>query len=92
MTQEATEERADIDVDMDVDVDLEIACECMVCDLPLSATHEPVEWRVALHFPGPYPLPGDEIMMLCDHCRTDWVDGQWDPPYNNFRVVGCVKV
>lgn len=78
--------------DVDVDLDREIACECMVCDLPLGQPHEPVEWRVHLHFPGPYPMPGDEVMLLCDHCRDDWVDGSWNPPYDNFRVVSCIRV
>lgn len=41
---------------------------------------------------GPYPLPGDDIMLLCDHCRDDWVHGEWDPPFNNFQIVSCVKV
>lgn len=76
----------------DVDIDVEIACECMVCDLPMGAVHEPIEWRVRLHFPGPYPLPGDAVMLLCDHCRADWVDGEWPSPYSNFHVVSCVKV
>ena len=80
------------DTDTDLDVDLEIACECMVCDLPLGSAHEPVEWRVTLHFPGPYPVAGDEIMLLCNHCRDDWVDGEWLPPYNNFQVVSSVRV
>lgn len=92
MSMRAAEIQTDIRVEVDVNVDQEIACECMVCDLPLGSTHEPVEWRVALHFPGPYPLPGDVVMLLCDHCRDDWVGGEWEPPYNNFQVVGCVKV
>lgn len=76
----------------DVDLSAEIPCECMVCDLPVGVPHEPVEWRVTLHFPGPYPLPGDEVMLLCDHCRNDWVDGDWPAPYDNFHVTACVRV
>jgi hypothetical protein len=67
-------------------------CECMVCDLPLHRRHEPVEWRVTLNFPGPYPMRGIEVMLLCDHCKGEWVDGNWAPPYDNFSVVRCVKV
>ena len=88
MAKTATQERTELKVD----IDKEIECECMVCDLPLGAKHEPVKWRVTLHFPGPYPYPGDSVMLLCDHCRDDWVDGEWDPPYDNFQVVSCVRV
>jgi len=88
MAKAATQEHTELKVD----IDKEIECECMVCDLPLGAKHEPVKWRVTLLFPGPYPYPGDSVMLLCDHCRDDWVDGEWDPPYDNFQVVSCVRV
>lgn len=52
----------------------EIECECMVCHLPFGAVHGPVEWRLTVHFPGPYPEPGDETMLLCTPCYEDWRD------------------
>jgi len=70
----------------------EIACECMVCDLPLDSRHEPIEWRVTLHFPGPYPNPGISDMLLCAHCKDDWVHGDWPEPYNNFTVIRCIRL
>lgn len=58
LVTETTEmHRSDPTVDLDVDLSHEIECECMVCDLPIGDKHEPVEWRVRLHFPGPYPGP-----------------------------------
>ncbi len=69
----------------------EIECECMVCDLPLGSRHEPLEWRVTLHFPGPYPAPGNSDMLLCTHCKDDWVHGEWAEPDNNFNVVRCER-
>ena len=71
---------------------VEIACECMLCDLPAGDLHGPVEWRLSLYFPGPYPYPGTSDMVLCDHCKTDWTEGNWSEPYNNFRVVRCVRI
>ena len=52
----------------------EIECECMVCHLPLDAVHGPVEWRLTVHFPGPYPESGSETMLLCTPCYEDWRD------------------
>lgn len=68
------------------------ACECMVCDLPLGVGHGPVVWNLVLWFPGPYPKNGEADMLLCDHCKNDWVDGEWDPPYDNFIITQCLKV
>lgn len=82
----------EIDVENSLDLGDDIKCECMVCDLPLDSDHGPITWRVYLHFPGPYPLPGDSVMLLCAHCKDDWVDGDWDPPFNNFSVVSCFHV
>lgn len=87
-----TETKLEGGAELRVDFGAEIPCECMVCDLPLGEKHEPVRWFVRLYFPGPYPEPGESVMLLCDHCRDDWVDGEWEPPYNNFEVVTCVKV
>ncbi len=92
MTKTAIDHRTDPAVDLDVDLDREIDCECMLCDLPNGVHHGPVQWRVHLYFPGPYPTPGDEVMLLCGHCRDRWVDGDWPPPFNNFYVVSCVGV
>lgn len=52
----------------------DIECECMLCHLPLHVKHGPVEWRLTIHFPGPYPEPGDETMLLCAPCYADWRD------------------
>lgn len=68
------------------------ACECMACDLPDEESHGPVEWNLVLWFPGPYPKTGEADMLLCDHCKNDWVDGEWDPPFDNFIVVQCTRV
>lgn len=74
-------------------VDLqEVSCECMLCDLPLGQTHGPVQWRVTVDFPGPYPFPGREDMLLCDHCKNSWHADDWPEPYNNFIVVRCLRV
>jgi len=73
-------------------IQAEPECECMVCDLPLGSPHGPVEWRVTVHFPGPYPEPGDADMLLCEHCMNDWVHGEWPEPYDNFVVVRCTRV
>jgi hypothetical protein len=67
-------------------------CECMLCDLPMGAVHAPIEWRVTVHFPGPYPTPGDEDMLLCQHCMREWTEGEWMPPYDNFRITCCARV
>lgn len=68
------------------------ACECMVCDLPLGVSHGAINWNVVLWFPGPYPKPGEVDMLLCDHCKNDWVHGEWDPPYDNFIITQCTPV
>ena len=70
----------------------ELACECMVCDLPSRIDHGPVEWKVVLWFPGPYPRQGEAAMLLCAHCKDDWVHGEWDPPLDNFLVTQVVTV
>lgn len=77
---------------LDCELTADVECECMLCDLPAGEDHGPVEWRVTLHFPGPYPLPGTSQMLLCDHCKCDWTAGQWGEPYNNFSVTRCVRV
>lgn len=68
------------------------SCECMVCDLPEGADHGPVAWKVLLWFPGPYPHEGEIGMLLCSHCKGDWVDGQWDPPNDNVLVLQVMPV
>lgn len=75
-----------------LDVDHEPSCECMVCDLPLDAAHGPVEWKLVVWFPGPYPHPGESHMLLCDHCKTDWVDGDWDEESGRFVIIQCTRV
>lgn len=70
----------------------EPACECMVCHLPIGVAHGPVEWKVVLWFPGPYPYEGSSHMLLCDPCKDDWLDGEWDPPYDNFLVMQVTRV
>jgi len=70
----------------------EPSCECMVCDLPEGAEHGPIRWNVVLWFPGPYPKEGEADMLLCDHCKDDWVDGEWEPPFDNFIVTQCTPV
>ncbi|MBX3104981.1 MAG: hypothetical protein KF867_08395 [Cryobacterium sp.] len=67
-------------------------CECMVCDLPLEVKHEKVQWSVTVWFPGPYPKAGETEMLLCDHCKNDWVDGEWDEVNGNYIVVGVSKI
>lgn len=52
----------------------DIECECMVCHLPLDAAHGPVEWRLTVHFPGPYPATDKETMLLCTPCYEEWRD------------------
>lgn len=69
----------------------DIECECMACDLPLDQPHKPIQWRVHVHFPGTYPLPGDAVMLLCDHCRDDWVHGDWRD-LGSFTIVTCTPV
>lgn len=51
-----------------------LECECMVCHLPPNAVHGPVEWKLTVHFPGPYPDPGEDTMLLCTPCFEDWRD------------------
>lgn len=70
----------------------EPGCECMLCDLPLGQDHGPVRWRVTVHFPGPYPYPGQSDMLLCDHCKESWLSDDWPEPYGNFRILRCVPV
>jgi len=78
------------EVDADLALGGDLACECMVCDLPEDAEHGPVERKVVLFFPGPYPNPGEAAMLLCEHCKEDWVHGEWDSPYDNFIVTQVV--
>jgi len=52
----------------------DIECECMLCHIPLSAKHEPVEWTLTFRFPGPFPEAGSSTMLLCDPCYRDWVE------------------
>lgn len=66
-------------------------CECMACDIPLAHQHGPVSWKLSIHFPGPYPLPGDVVMLLCDHCMQEWTQGDWPEPYDNFVITSCVN-
>lgn len=54
----------------------DIECECMLCHLPLGEPHPPIEWRYTVRFPGPYPEPGVETMLLCDPCKRDWEENQ----------------
>lgn len=70
----------------------DIACECMLCDLPVGATHGPVEWSVTVDFPGPYPFPGRDVMLLCTHCKESWLADDWPKRYDNFIVVRCVPI
>ncbi len=49
----------------------DIECECMACHLPLDVKHGPVEWRLTWRFPGPYPEPGIDTMLMCDPCYRD---------------------
>lgn len=70
----------------------EVGCECMVCDLPLGQDHGPVQWRMTVDFPGPYPFPGTSVMLLCDHCKDSWLGDDWPEPFNNFIVARCVRV
>lgn len=70
----------------------EASCECMVCDLPPGAPHGPVAWRLALWFPGPFPHEGETAMLLCEHCKADWVDGDWSPPYDNFIIIQLTRI
>ena len=73
-------------------LEADLPCECMVCDLPRNFAHGPIEWRVTVDFPGPYPLPRDAIMLLSDNCMRDWTSGEWPPPHNNFSIVSCLRV
>lgn len=52
----------------------DIECECMVCHLPPGTLHAPVEWKLTWCFPGPYPAPGTDVMLMCDECHQDWID------------------
>ena len=70
----------------------DVRCECMLCDLPCGQDHGPVLWRMTLDFPGPYPAPGREDMLLCEHCKNSWLADDWPEPYDNFTVVRCVRV
>jgi len=79
-------------VDAELAAGGDLACECMVCDLPEDVEHGPVEWKVVLFFPGPYPKAGEAAMLLCEHCKEDWLHGEWDPPYDNFIVAQVVPV
>lgn len=54
--------------------DGDIECECMACHLPLDEEHGPVRWKLTWYFPGPYPLPGTETMLLCTPCYEDWIE------------------
>lgn len=54
----------------------DIECECMLCHLPFGQPHPPIEWRYTVRFPGPYPAPGEETMLLCDPCKCDWEEDQ----------------
>lgn len=63
-----------VEVDEVVDLGSEIDCECMLCTLPLSMQHDPIRWRMVLHFPGPYPEPGEATMLLCHPCKEHWCD------------------
>ncbi|MDR7086841.1 hypothetical protein J2X11_001680 [Aeromicrobium panaciterrae] len=54
----------------------DIDCECMLCHLPFGEPHPPIEWRYTVRFPGPYPTPGVETMLLCDPCKVDWEESQ----------------
>lgn len=74
------------------DLGHEPACECMLCDLPAGQEHGPVEWKVTVLFPGPYPYPGVSDMLLCTHCKEDWLGDDWPEPYGNFRVIRCLRV
>lgn len=57
----------------------EIPCECMLCDLPMDAVHEAVEWKLTFRFTGPPAQEfGEATMLLCDHCLRDWVDNSAD--------------
>lgn len=76
----------------EADLDRQLACECMVCDLPEGADHGPVAWKVEIFFPGPNPGPGESPMLLCLHCKEDWVHGDWDPPFDNFIVLHVFPV
>lgn len=72
----STDSHVDSDLDLSTVVEdhIEIDCECMLCHLPLSRQHDPVQWRVVVHFPGPYPAPGDEAMLMCDECKVQWTE------------------
>lgn len=70
----------------------EVPCECMVCDLPEGSEHGPVRWNAIIAFPGPYPPPGEAAMLLCDHCKDDWVHGEWEPPFDNFLIMHLIPV
>jgi hypothetical protein len=51
-----------------------------------------VVWNVVLWFPGPHPKVSEADMLLCARCEDDWVDGEWDPPYDNFIITQCTPV
>lgn len=74
------------------DLATRIPCECMVCDLPLEAAHGPVEFRLGIWFPGPYPLTGETEMLLCAHCTADWRDSDWEPPLDNFVITHLTRI
>lgn len=57
-------------------LDDEVECECMLCHLTEEDLHPAVEWRYTVTFPGPYPEPGTETMLLCDPCLQDWLENQ----------------
>lgn len=88
---ESTKARPSVDAETRIALGDDPACECMVCDLPPEVGHGPVEWNLALWFPGPYPT-GEVDMLLCNHCKNDWIDGEWDPPYDNFIITQCTRV
>ncbi|CAM4005427.1 hypothetical protein [Smaragdicoccus niigatensis] len=52
----------------------DLECECMACHLPLELKHGPVEWKLTWRFPGPYPVPGEDTMLLCEPCYRDWIE------------------
>lgn len=54
--------------------DDDIDCECMLCHLPVGAKHGPVKWRLTWTWPGPYPTPGTDAILMCDPCYHDWID------------------
>ena len=80
------------EVDAQVNLTPSPTCECMVCDLPPEVDHGPVQWNLTLWFPGPFPHEGEADMLLCDRCGNDWVDGEWDPPYDNFIITQLTRI